>query len=74
MGKSGGAPLASFRELIHHHGLLVSDDGSKDGTVRYLESLYDERINVFMQPKNLGINRSNVSVRTPKARGVSFGS
>ena len=67
MGKSGGAPLASLLEL-------VSDDGSKDGTAQYLESLCDERINVFMQPKNLGINRSNVSVRTPRARGVSFGS
>jgi glycosyltransferase involved in cell wall biosynthesis len=35
--------------------LLVSDDGSKDGTVQYLESLSDERIKVFIQPKNLGI-------------------
>jgi glycosyltransferase involved in cell wall biosynthesis len=35
--------------------LLVSDDGSKDGTVQYIESLGDERIKVFIQPKNLGI-------------------
>jgi glycosyltransferase involved in cell wall biosynthesis len=35
--------------------LLVSDDGSKDGTVQYIESLCDERIKVFIQPKNLGI-------------------
>jgi glycosyltransferase involved in cell wall biosynthesis len=35
--------------------LLVSDDGSRDGTVQYLESLRDDRIKVFIQPENLGI-------------------
>ena len=35
--------------------LLVSDDGSNDGTRDYLQSLTDKRIKVFLQPKNLGI-------------------
>ena len=35
--------------------LLVSDDGSKDGTIDYLQSLPDKRIKIFVQPRNLGI-------------------
>lgn len=35
--------------------LLISDDGSKDGTREYLASLSDPRIQVFFQEKNLGI-------------------
>jgi hypothetical protein len=35
--------------------LIVSDDGSKDGTVEFLRSLRDERIKVHFQPANLGI-------------------
>lgn len=35
--------------------LLISDDGSKDGTREYLASLNDSRIKVFYQEKNLGI-------------------
>jgi glycosyltransferase involved in cell wall biosynthesis len=35
--------------------LIISDDGSKDGTVEYLQSLNDERIKVHIQPRNLGI-------------------
>jgi glycosyltransferase involved in cell wall biosynthesis len=35
--------------------LLISDDGSTDGTVDYLRSLDDPRIRVFFQPRNLGI-------------------
>jgi glycosyltransferase involved in cell wall biosynthesis len=35
--------------------LLISDDGSKDGTREYLLSLQDPRIKVHLQEKNLGI-------------------
>ena len=35
--------------------LLISDDGSKDGTRDFLASLKDPRIKVFFQEKNLGI-------------------
>jgi glycosyltransferase involved in cell wall biosynthesis len=35
--------------------LIISDDGSKDGTIDYLRSLSDERIKVHIQSKNLGI-------------------
>jgi glycosyltransferase involved in cell wall biosynthesis len=35
--------------------LLISDDGSKDGTRDYLLSLRDPRIKVHLQEKNLGI-------------------
>jgi glycosyltransferase involved in cell wall biosynthesis len=35
--------------------LIISDDGSKDGTVEYLQALSDERITVHIQPRNLGI-------------------
>ncbi len=35
--------------------LIVSDDGSKDGTRDFLDTLTDPRIKVFKQEKNLGI-------------------
>ena len=35
--------------------MLISDNGSTDGTREYLHSLNDPRIKVFMQEKNLGI-------------------
>lgn len=35
--------------------LLISDDGSNDGTRDYLDSLSDPRIEVFFQEKNQGI-------------------
>src|SRR3979490_1706921 len=35
--------------------LIISDDGSKDGTIEFLRSLRDERIKVHIQPTNLGI-------------------
>jgi glycosyltransferase involved in cell wall biosynthesis len=35
--------------------LLISDDGSSDGSREYLKSLEDPRITVFFQEKNLGI-------------------
>lgn len=35
--------------------LIVSDDGSKDGTIDYLRSLRDARIQIHVQPANLGI-------------------
>jgi glycosyltransferase involved in cell wall biosynthesis len=34
--------------------LVISDDGSKDGTREYLSSLTDPRIKVHFQPSNLG--------------------
>ncbi len=44
--------------LSQHHQeweLLISDDGSTDGSREHLESLTDSRIKVFKQEKNLGI-------------------
>lgn len=35
--------------------LVISDDGSDDGTKEYLRSLSDQRIRFFIQPRNLGI-------------------
>jgi glycosyltransferase involved in cell wall biosynthesis len=35
--------------------LIISDDGSKDGTIEFLRSLRDERIKVHVQSTNLGI-------------------
>jgi glycosyltransferase involved in cell wall biosynthesis len=35
--------------------LIISDDGSKDGTIEYLRSLLDERIKVHIQTNNRGI-------------------
>jgi|SRR6218665_2966119 len=35
--------------------LLISDDGSKDGSREFLKELTDPRITVFFQDKNLGI-------------------
>lgn len=35
--------------------LLISDNGSTDGTIDYLLTLTDKRIKVFLQPENLGI-------------------
>jgi hypothetical protein len=35
--------------------LIISDDCSNDGTIQFLESLRDPRIEVHFQPKNLGI-------------------
>ena len=40
-----------------HEGweLIISDDGSKDGTREYLSTLNDARVKVHLQEKNLGI-------------------
>jgi glycosyltransferase involved in cell wall biosynthesis len=35
--------------------LIISDDGSKDGTREYLATLKDARVTVYQQEKNLGI-------------------
>ena len=35
--------------------LIISDDGSKDGTCKYLETLHDARVKVHLHEKNLGI-------------------
>jgi len=42
-------------QTLQHWELLISDDGSTDGTVEYLKTLADDRIKLFAQPKNLGI-------------------
>ncbi len=36
--------------------LIISDNGSTDGTREYLDSLIDPRIKIFKQEKNLGIS------------------
>ncbi len=44
--------------LVQNHSdweLLISDDGSNDGSREYIDSLDDTRIRVFKQEKNLGI-------------------
>src|SRR5688500_15313128 len=35
--------------------LIISDNGSTDGTRDYLDTLKDERIKIYKQEKNLGI-------------------
>ncbi len=35
--------------------LIISDDGSKDGTREYLSTIRDPRVDVHLQQKNLGI-------------------
>lgn len=47
--------------------LIVSDNGSSDGTREYLNSLSDHRIHVFNQEKNLGI-LGNVNFLFTQAR------
>lgn len=47
--------------------LVLSDNGSTDGTKEYLRSLKDPRIRVFEQPKNLGI-MGNINFLFTKAR------
>lgn len=48
--------VASVLKQAHRDWtLLISDDGSKDGTREFLASLDDPRIQVFFQEKNLGI-------------------
>lgn len=44
-----------LRQHYQDWELLISDDGSNDGTRNYLEGLTDPRIKVFFQDKNLGI-------------------
>jgi glycosyltransferase involved in cell wall biosynthesis len=46
--------------------LLVSDNGSSDGTIAYLDTLKDSRIKVYKQQKNLGI-MGNVNFLFSKA-------
>ncbi|WP_159098981.1 glycosyltransferase family 2 protein [Aquabacterium olei] len=57
---NGGAYLREaiesvMRQRYQQWELLVSDDGSSDGTRDYLLQLKDPRIRVFLQEKNLGI-------------------
>jgi glycosyltransferase involved in cell wall biosynthesis len=47
--------------------LLISDDGSTDGTLLYLDTLTDPRIKVFKQNNNLGIF-GNLNFLFSKAR------
>ncbi|MEJ1236936.1 glycosyltransferase family 2 protein [Chryseolinea sp. T2] len=48
--------------------LVISDNGSTDGTREYLDSLKDPRIRVYKQEKNLGIDGNlNFLYTTPKS-------
>lgn len=48
--------------------MIISDNGSTDGTIAYLDSLTDKRIRVFKQEKNLGIfGNLNFLVSQPSA-------
>lgn len=49
--------------------LVISDNGSSDGTRDYLASLCDSRIRVFLQPWNLGIF-GNVNFLLSEARAA----
>lgn len=44
-----------FKQKNRNWELLISDDGSDDGSRHYLESLSDSRVKYFKQDKNLGI-------------------
>ena len=48
--------------------LVISDDGSSDGTRDYLAGLDDPRIRVILQPRNLGYVR-NKNAAIAAARG-----
>jgi len=48
--------------------LVISDNGSKDGTRNYLASLNDPRIRVYLQSENLGIfGNLNFLIKQPHA-------
>lgn len=49
--------------------MLISDDGSNDGTRAYLETITDSRIQIFIQEKNLGIF-GNLNFLFNKAKAV----
>ena len=49
--------------------LIVSDDGSADGTREWLQQLGDDRIRVFLQPRNLGYVR-NKNFALAQAKGA----
>ena len=40
-----------LKQLLPEWELLISDDGSKDGTIDYLKSLDDPRIFIFTQKR-----------------------
>jgi glycosyltransferase involved in cell wall biosynthesis len=42
-------------QSCHDWELVISDDGSTDGTREFLSSLKDARVRVYFQPRNLGI-------------------
>jgi glycosyltransferase involved in cell wall biosynthesis len=44
-----------LKQSFQNWEMIISDDGSTDGSRNYINSLTDSRIKVFMQDKNLGI-------------------
>lgn len=44
-----------LRQTDSRWRLLISDDGSNDGTRQYLSEIQHERVEVIFQPRNLGI-------------------
>ena len=65
---------AAVADIVHqtypNWELIISDDGSTDGSREYLEQLRDdERIRIFLQPQNLGYVR-NKNFALAQAKGA----
>ena len=45
-----------FAQEFQDWELIISDNGSTDGTRDYLDTLKDQRVRIFKQEKNLGID------------------
>ena len=45
-----------FSQEFQDWELIISDNGSTDGTRDYLDTLTDKRVQIFKQDKNLGID------------------
>lgn len=58
-----------FSQEFQDWELIISDNGSTDGTRDYLDTLTDKRVQIFKQDKNLGID-GNLNFLFSKARAT----